>query len=71
MYNGYVQWLCRVVMYSGYVEWLCSGYVEWLCTLVMYSGYVEWLCLKTLGPFSTLRTGDVDLRFYITTVQDG
>jgi len=23
-----------------------------------------------LKPFNTLRTGDVDLRFYITTVQD-
>jgi len=22
-------------------------------------------------PFNTLRTGDADLRFYITTVQDG
>ena len=23
------------------------------------------------SPFNTLRTGDADLRFYITTVQDG
>ena len=29
--------------------------------------YEELLCL----PINTLRTGDADLRFYITTVQDG
>ena len=26
---------------------------------------------KQLANFNTLRTGDADLRFYITTVQDG
>ena len=27
--------------------------------------------LELTDPFNTLRTGDADLRFYITTVQDG
>ena len=27
--------------------------------------------LLTFRPLNTLRTGDADLRFYITTVQDG
>ena len=26
---------------------------------------------SVVGKISTLRTGDADLRFYITTVQDG
>ena len=28
-------------------------------------------CFKDLSTVNTLRTGDADLRFYITTVQDG
>ena len=27
--------------------------------------------METMAQFNTLRTGDADLRFYITTVQDG
>ena len=27
--------------------------------------------LRCVGTLNTLRTGDADLRFYITTVQDG
>ena len=32
----------------------------------LFSGTVQ-----TIERFNTLRTGDADLRFYITTVQDG
>jgi hypothetical protein len=40
-------------------------------------GKVEWVggrggtMASPLFPFNTLQTGDADLRFYITTVQDG
>jgi len=34
--------------------------------------YCLWQVAKTLTIiFNTLRTGDADLRFYVTTVQDG
>jgi len=35
------------------------------------SGILQSVQLKSEPYFNTLRTGDADLRFYITTVQDG
>jgi len=33
--------------------------------------FVSTCCLNWISLVNTLRTGDADLRFYITTVQDG
>jgi len=41
--------------------------------LCVYEGRLEikFINVNISGFFNTLRTGDADLRFYITTVQDG
>ena len=44
----------------------CPKHVEWSRSEIKVTAQ-----LHRVGLFNTLRTGDADLRFYITTVQDG
>jgi len=55
----------------------CATFCAVLCALTgnyqvviqVTAGIVK--CHSFLSDFNTLRTGDADLRFYVTTVQDG
>ena len=53
--------------------------LKWAMTRILWIRYtsyslhrsLEWVRTKYFYDLNILRTGDVDLRFYITTVQDG
>ena len=52
--------------HSEYVLFIAFSMKQWLHVRATMLRYTHVAC-----PVNTLRTGDADLRFYITTVQDG
>ena len=55
-----------------YKVWYCNKNVNTIKYVVKIDWSFEYcLLINCTTVFNTLRTGDADLRFYITTVQDG
>ena len=66
-----VIWLCVFALWFTYCAPISAGMCPHLC-VSCFQVYGEQYSFTWVGPcFNTLRTGDSDLRFYITTVQDG
>jgi hypothetical protein len=65
---------CCIVVFSYIVQSvsnygrLCNRY-SCTCNCITFRAYI--CSFPQIQPLNTLRTGDADLRFYITTVQDG
>ena len=55
-----------------WTSWICSRYdIGLTLTICVISAKLLNCGRGEIGIINTLRTGDTDLRFYITTVQDG
>jgi len=71
-YRGYEQQGTLIVA----SQWMGSGKERLSKLMVSFVENITWWIRNPFGyPYrthiNTLRTGDADLRFYITTVQDG
>ena len=70
-YDSWLLCMCGRFLYFVFIAKCLFKWSRNTAVCTRHCAHLEGQSIYSSSPFNTLRTGDADLRFYITTMQDG